>query len=167
MNSFKDNPVIFSRSHFDGNSDFNFYPLIEPTIESLNLGGTTLVDICNDAITMGKIDINLISDSLDLVWDKPPQNVYNLETMQKFQKLTDLEFKHCLLFSSLKTSKCPDTPISHKMYEVLMGNYLNNLVFTRWLYYGFMEYKEYVREQKKRKRDNHKKNLKERLNQNE
>ena len=167
MEDFNDNPVIYSRSYFNGNQDFKLYPKIEPTIECLKLSGTRLVDICNNAVTMGKVDLTLISDSLDLVWDKPPTIVHDFEEMQQFHKLTDLEFKHCLLFSSLKTSKSPASPISHKMYEAIMANYLNNLVFTRWLYHDFMEYKEYVREQKKRKRTNHKKNLRERLNQNE
>ena len=69
------------------------------------------------------------------------------------------------LLSMVKNEKFPREPVSGELFDNLIQNYLDNLVFTKWFYHYFVEYKNYVRDQKKWRRDNYKQNVRERLNQ--
>lgn len=116
----------------------------------------------NTGVTMSKIDPELISSSVTLDWDWEDQNnfgTYDEESWKMFQRDIDLEFKHVWLFSKLKSDCYPNEPVSKMFVDNLISNYLNNLVHTRGLYKDFMEFKNYITSQKKRKRDNHKRNL--------
>lgn len=166
-------PVIYSRSYFNSNRDFNHYPIIE--IESIpnytKLYNSNFVQpfkhkhISCHGITTNKISKDLISSTLLLDWNNQPKiKNYDEDTLQTFNDTIDLEFKNCFLLSKIKSEKYPNEPISKKLFDVLIQNYLNNLVFSRWLYNDFIEYKTFVKQQKKRRRVNHKNNVRDRLN---
>ena len=167
----KNTPVIYSRSYFNSNRDFVHYPKIEPDFKYKELFESEFVKLSSEqlfdqGVTISRLLPDFISDSMTLDWINPPTYHYNEKILEDFNRHTDLEFKNIYLLHKMKTEKYPLEPISRKLFDGLVGNYLNNLVFTRWLYHDLFEFKTHVTSQKKKKRDKYKKNLKKRLEEN-
>ena len=154
---------IYSRSHFNGNSDNRYYPEITKTRHYYDLHKTGFVDYTAWGLATGFVTPEQIDKAIVLNWNKPPTTTHDETTLEKFNKDVDLEFKNCFLLSAFKIETYPNTCVSKLLFDNVMANYLNNLVFTKWLYRDYIIYQKYIREQKKRKRDNHKRNLRERL----
>lgn len=102
--------------------------------------------------------------SLKLQWYKRPVNNYELDK-ETINNSIDSAFKESFCMLNVMIEEFPLSSVSSNLFNEVLENYLNNMIFTKWLYHDFMEYKSYVRDQKKRKRNNYKQNLRERLNQ--
>ena len=156
-------PVIYYRSYFNSNRDLVHYPRIEPDFKYKSLFESDFVKIsceqwCYQGVTSSRLEPDFIEESMTLDWNNSPTYFYDERTMEDFNRHADLEFKNVFLLHKMKTDKYPRIPISGKLFDVLVGNYLNNLVFTRWLYHDLFEFKAHVTSQKKKKRDKYKKN---------
>lgn len=166
--------VLVDLARKDGCS-YTCYPSmsIKPVYKKLydsnfvNIIRSCCEDTCPRDIVAVSSDVNpnLVESSIELKWDKPNFNCYDELTYQAFNKKLGSEFKVMFLLSMVKNEKFPSEPISAELFDNIIQNYLDNLVFTKWLYHDFVEYKNYVRDQKKRRRDNYKQNVRERLNQ--
>ena len=159
-------PEFYTRSYFNNNGDQYKYPEITKTAKYEQLYNQQFLKRTpfEDSVTMVGVDQSVFNSVIDLNWPDINFEQYNEETFEKYKETTDLEFKHCYLFNKIKNHFYPSNAVSSELYDNLMQNYLNNLVFTRWLYQHFIDFKQNVRAQKKNKRDNYKRNLRERLN---
>ena len=159
---------MYSKSIANNFRDFENYPEVIPHNKFAKLHRSSFISLQNTTpFDNGGVNVSAdfdyyISNSAHLIWDNPPKRNYDQASFDAFDKNNDLEFKNIFLICKIKEMKYPNQPISKEVFNLLMLNYMNNLVFTRWLYKDFIEFKQYVTSQKKQKRDNYKNNLRNR-----
>ena len=106
-----------------------------------------------------------IDDSMTLDWrveNHLPTRIVDSESFTLFAEQTDREFKNIFALMHIKHHNFKNFPVSPHLFNLVLSDYMQNLVFTRWLYKDFVDYKNFIKEQKRKKRVNHKVNVKER-----
>ena len=182
-------PIFYSRSHFHGDEEKKYYPCLTKAdgweklensrfitlkypllVRAPNQDNSKVLKYLkqhypnihhNVGVTIGNVGSDLISNSIRIDWlDKPYHGYFNKEKWEMEKEEIDLEYKQLVSFLNLKRQQQPHEPVSTELFDLFAQNYLSNLAHTRWLYNDYMMYKQHVANQKKRKRDNYKKNLK-------
>lgn len=159
----KKEPILHTRASYNDYPDTPNFPKLKfQNMESSNVVRMGYCHLYADPVPLQDVD-----SALELDWDNQPSRDYNMETFSKFKKENDLEFKNIFSLMHLMHQKQKDFGRRYtdsKLVEAVLAEYLHNLVFTRWLYQDFAEYKKYVKEQKRKKRLNYQTNVREREN---
>lgn len=173
----KDHPINtligFTTNYLESDKNLINYPNVQPTKRYQRVVDSNFVSRvpnCSNNCTKGNVQMEtenlneVIFSAINLDWRQQPKNSYDDLSFREFSGLTQFEFRKWFLFLTLKSEKFPNDPLSPKTADMLMEKYLNLLAFTRHLYAEFVEHKTYVRNQKKHRRDNYKRNVRSRLN---
>ena len=158
--------ILLTRASMNGYPDKDYIPKMElgSTHNHLRFSGYFLNGPCDYYYDLQPVENQrqLIQNSVNLCWSNRPVRDFNAETFDKFCKEQDLEYKNIFAILHNKSQCYQNKPVEPKLFNDILDEYLYNLVFTRWLYKDFVEYKHHVKAQKRKKRLNYQQNVRQR-----
>ena len=160
-------PIVHTRAYYNDHIDLANFPklVLNNSNGYHNLLVSDYFQTSAGYFWVQPIRCELIDSSMELVWndqDQPSQD-FNSETFEKFEKENDREFKNIYSLMHIKNSDYKSLPVSPRLFSSVLTDYMHNLVFTRQLYQDFVDYKNYIKAQKRKKRVNYQQNLKEKI----
>ena len=160
---------LHTRACVNGYPDEKYFPRLELADDSmLNfnlLRYSEYLKVCDsdlNKLCLTPIESKKIDDAFQINWVDRPVKDWCEENYEKFSREQNREFKNIFSIFQIAHRDYPDKAVDGKLFKAILTEYLHNLVFTKWLYHDFISYKHYVKDQKKKKRQNYKKNLHER-----